>query len=169
MKIFRYSKKNIASDKGFTLLELIVVIAILGIISAIAIPNFLGYIDKVNYSVDVSNAKMMYDAYVAAEAGGTELILTGGVSPIKYHENRNYVTPNLLQKGDIVKEALGEVPECKTKYFRERFHVQVNDINNSSGKAHIIIKVYKKGNTEPYQIYPDPPTLDDFIQGTNLK
>ncbi len=36
--------KSMRKDKGFTLLEVIVVIAIIGIMSAIAIPNYMSWV-----------------------------------------------------------------------------------------------------------------------------
>ena len=35
-----------SNEKGFTLIELMIVIAIIGVLAAIAIPNFISYRDK---------------------------------------------------------------------------------------------------------------------------
>ena len=60
-------KKN--SNKGFTLVELIVVLVILAILAAILVPALLGYIDKAREKQTTTNAEA---AYVAAQALATE-------------------------------------------------------------------------------------------------
>jgi len=49
-------KKTNKKRKGFTLIELIVVIAILAILAAVAVPNFIGLIDKANTAVEIATA-----------------------------------------------------------------------------------------------------------------
>ncbi len=57
------------NDKGFTLVELIVVLVILAILAAILVPALLGYIDKAKEKQITTNAEA---AYVAAQAIMTE-------------------------------------------------------------------------------------------------
>ena len=60
--------------KGFTLIELIVVIAIIGILAAIMIPKFSGFQDKARRTQVVSDSKQIQtaiDTKLAESASGT--------------------------------------------------------------------------------------------------
>jgi type IV pilus assembly protein PilA len=56
------------NKKGFTLIELIVVIAIIAILAAILIPALLNYLDAAEYARNQSNARSIYTAAVLFEA-----------------------------------------------------------------------------------------------------
>ncbi|MDF2546497.1 MAG: putative type pilin [Anaerosolibacter sp.] len=60
--------KKLRNRKGFTLIELIVVIAILGILAVIAIPRFVGMRESANEGAVIANLRTIQNAAEIAAA-----------------------------------------------------------------------------------------------------
>jgi len=55
----------VRNNKGFTLIELMIVVAIIAILAAIAIPNFLNFVSRTRRSEVKSNLSAIYKAEVS--------------------------------------------------------------------------------------------------------
>ncbi|MCP3889543.1 MAG: prepilin-type N-terminal cleavage/methylation domain-containing protein [Desulfobulbaceae bacterium] len=56
---FRATVLQVKNQKGLTLLELMIVVAIIGVLSAIAIPYYQGYIAEAAYKVTILNIQII--------------------------------------------------------------------------------------------------------------
>ena len=62
-----------SNKKGFTIVELVIVIAVIAILAAVLIPTFSGLAKKANLSADEATVRNMNNAIAAAEAKGEKI------------------------------------------------------------------------------------------------
>ena len=86
------------SRRGFTLIELMIVVAIIGILAAIAIPNFIKFQCRSKQSEAKGNVKAIYTAEESYRAEQDKYINcttaecgVGGTSPIGFNPKGNKV------------------------------------------------------------------------------
>jgi type IV pilus assembly protein PilA len=72
LALIKNKKTKNALQKGFTLVELLIVVVILGVLSAVALPNFLNQADKARLSAANAEAKAAANACAAALVTGEQ-------------------------------------------------------------------------------------------------
>ena len=98
-------KRKLKSDRGFTLAELLIVVAIIGVLVAIAIPIFTSQLERSREAVDLSDVRSAYaEVMMAAITGDTSATYTKDSGQKIYKEmDGTYsimVTPLKQQKDD---------------------------------------------------------------------
>ena len=99
-----FMKRKIKSVKGFTLAELLIVVAIIAVLVAIGIPIFTSHLEKSREAVDLSDVRSAYaEVMMAAITGDTTAIYTKDANQMIYKQEANVysITVNpLKQKQD---------------------------------------------------------------------
>ena len=103
-------KRKIKSAKGFTLAELLIVVAIIAVLVAIGIPIFTSQLEKSREAVDLSDVRSAYaEVMMAAITGDTTAIYTKDASQTIYKQEANVYSitvKSLKQKQDGWQTAL---------------------------------------------------------------
>jgi len=137
-------------EEGFTLIELIIVIAILAIIAAIAIPNVLSAVDNSRRTTDISNGKMIADAIATVKAKDDGF---SGESGFLTMEQAPGHTPTTFEAA--IAEQLNSVPTPKYKGVTgsDIFVVYISTTDSS-------IKVYAAATgasaVTANEVFPEP-------------
>lgn len=124
--------------KGFTIIELVVVIAVIAILAAVLIPTFSNLVKKANMSADMQVVKNMNTALTTDEiingkpstvVEAQEVLIANGISNFKTHDNNNQYywlgSDNRIILWDKV-ELEVTYPEEYKKLFKEINSVQDN-------------------------------------------
>lgn len=133
-------KKLRKNDKGFTLVELIVVLVILALLAAILVPALLGYIDKAKKE---KNYQAAQEVHTAVQALATESYGKGNTAP----------TMTLAEIKDLAGiEDLAEVNvqwKSTDKNPKTDFQVEAMSVKFTSDSSNVYY-TYKKGTDGKY-------------------
>lgn len=122
-------KKN--NKKGFTIVELVIVIAVIAILAAVLIPTFSGVVNKANQNAAMQEARNEYELYLAENAQ----TLTG---------DENYLIKSggyyfQVENGQFKTTALEAKPDGYSENDITKYDVYTKDETATYSDSHYIV------------------------------
>lgn len=164
MKIFK-------NRRGFTLVELIVVLVILAILASLLIPALTGYIDKARRDQVVAETRMLHEAVqtVAGEAYGSADWQSGSIFTIANQSGQNVTKPTDTVTYDNLKNRYNEIVKL----------AEVPSLTDGTGdfvaftdtKGSVFCVLYNSGRgllgayfreTGEYKVYSEQKNIDNY-------
>lgn len=144
--MFKKLKEFFKNQKGFSLMELIVVIAILGVIASIAVPNVIGAIDNARKNTDRTNAAQIARAITTARAEGVDVTAS---TYIEFKSPFQDIVPKYLQSAPKIQttKSLGSDTNGKITSF----YVKIDE-----GMVSVAARTTSGASIVETQIFPTP-------------
>lgn len=125
--------KKMNEKKGFTLAELLIVVAIIAVLVAVAIPVFTSQLEKARQSTDVANLRSSYaeamTAYLSGDATGV-----GGTYVVQHTKALEATATSGLQA-----ELTDAASDLSGYAAKSKFHVEVSAPTGTNTKPTVTI------------------------------
>ena len=158
--MLKFLNKKKKDNKGFSLVELIIVVAIVAILVGLLAPQYLKYVEKSRKSADASNLDEMVRA-IQVYAADAEETLPADTYTITINKTATTVQANVVANKTQAEKALAATaPDwAKTKLKSNKW--EVGTTNATSVSAEITV-AQDGGTTVKYT----PASLADYINKT---
>lgn len=149
--------KRRKNNKGFSLVELIIVIAIMAILAGVLAPQFVKYLGKSRVAVDIQNAQNMASAISAQYAEDATLAAADKKLPASgtvYNVSDAGTTGSDVEK---IQKVIGGNPEAKVGTGNKFFVIW-----DADGKVEIYAGTDATDVTKDHMLYPNVESGSDW-------